>query len=990
MNPTGTAQLYSTYMGGSSDEGGSGLAVAPSGEVYLTGSTTSLNFPTTPGALRVGNGGIAKSTDGSNSWEATNNGLTHSTINVFAINPSDPMTLYAGTSSGGVFKSTNGGANWSPSNSGLTVLNIQSLAIDPVTPSIVYLGTLDRGVFKSTNSGASWRAINTGQNGTNIFDLKIDPAAHTTIYAGTSNRVYKTTNSGASWTAIHNGLNQASSVNVLAINPINTATLYAGFFFGGLSRTTDGGANWSNIGLFQTTITALAIDPVLPSTLYAGTGNGLLKSTDGGDSWNGVNNGLSNRVINTLNISPGDSLTIYAGTGNGVFKSTNGGSSWSAANSGLAGASVNALVIDPLTPATIYSGSVYGGSDAFVSRFNPTATALVYSTFLGGSSSENSGGGNFDQGNAIAIDSSGNAYVAGYTTSRNFPTTKGAFQSVGCCSDSEGFVSKLTAAGTTLTYSTYLGGNSSDQCFGIAVDSSASAYVTGGTSSQNFPVTEAAFQSILNSFSSDAFISKFVAAPSLSADLAITVTPSVPSATVSTSIRYDITVTNNGPEPVTSIVISDDLPSSLIFNGCGGPTNCFQAGNSITFTIGSLDVDASVTVSIFAVVNCSVADNTMIQNSAAVDSSALDLNPVNNSATASITAINPTTSITPTSQSYSSGGGSGFIEVNRGANCNWTSTSNDSWITITHSSNCCNGFVNYTVAANPGAARTGTITVAGQTFTVNQATGICSYGLALSSFSYSASATTGNLAVTAPAGCNWQAISDSSWLQITSGSGSGNGNVIFNVEANNTGSARNGTINVQGQIFTVYQGIAFNDVLPGHPFYDVISRLSARGITSGCGGGNYCPDAGVTREQMAAFILRARGEFNPPVPGSQRFNDVPPSNPFYSFIDRIADLQITAGCSTSPPLYCPSGAVSREQMAAFIIRALHDPGYTPPPPGSQRFNDVPPSSPFYGFIEEMAVRNITSGCSAIPPLYCPSDTVTRAQMAAFLLKAFNL
>jgi hypothetical protein len=82
--------------------------------------------------------------------------------------------------------------------------------------------------------------------------------------------------------------------------------------------------------------------------------------------------------------------------------------------------------------------------------------------------------------------------------------------------------------------------------------------------------------------------------------------------------------------------------------------------------------------------------------------------------------------------------------------------------------------------------------------------------------------------------------------------------------------------------------------------------------------------------------------------------------------------------------------VLREQMAAFLIRALHDPGYVPPPPASQRFNDVPPSNPFYAYIEEMAVRGITTGCSASPPLYCPSDTVTRAQMAAFLVRAFNL
>jgi hypothetical protein len=75
-------------------------------------------------------------------------------------------------------------------------------------------------------------------------------------------------------------------------------------------------------------------------------------------------------------------------------------------------------------------------------------------------------------------------------------------------------------------------------------------------------------------------------------------------------------------------------------------------------------------------------------------------------------------------------------------------------------------------------------------------------------------------------------------------------------------------------------------------------------------------------------------------------------------------------------------------MAAFIIRALHAPGYIPPVPPSQRFLDVPPSNVFYGHIEEMAVRQITLGCGG--GNYCPSLAVTRGQMAAFLVRAFNL
>jgi hypothetical protein len=84
----------------------------------------------------------------------------------------------------------------------------------------------------------------------------------------------------------------------------------------------------------------------------------------------------------------------------------------------------------------------------------------------------------------------------------------------------------------------------------------------------------------------------------------------------------------------------------------------------------------------------------------------------------------------------------------------------------------------------------------------------------------------------------------------------------------------------------------------------------------------YCPADPVLREQMAAFIMRGLGEFNPPTPATQRFNDVPPENQFYNFIVRMAVLGITVGCSTSPPLYCPSDSVTRAQMAAFLVRAF--------------------------------------------------------------------
>lgn len=125
--------------------------------------------------------------------------------------------------------------------------------------------------------------------------------------------------------------------------------------------------------------------------------------------------------------------------------------------------------------------------DVFITKFNASGTALVYSTYLGGS--------NDDYGTAIAVDSSGNAYVTGDTQSMDFPTTAGAFQRScgGTCFYNDAFVAKLNATGSVLAYSTYLGGSNEDDGTGISVVNG-NTYVSGFSASTDFPVTPGAFQ----------------------------------------------------------------------------------------------------------------------------------------------------------------------------------------------------------------------------------------------------------------------------------------------------------------------------------------------------------------------------------------------------------------------------------------------------------------------------------------------------------------
>jgi hypothetical protein len=193
--------------------------------------------------------------------------------------------------------------------------------------------------------------------------------------------------------------------------------------------------------------------------------------------------------------------------------------------------------------------------------------------------------------------------------------------------------------------------------------------------------------------------------------------------------------------------------------------------------------------------------------------------------------------------------------------------------------------------------------------------------------------------------------------------------------------------------WTLHVGRTFLDVSPTGPTYPFVETLVHNGVTSGCNTKPwFCPRATVTRGQLAVFLIRAiEGPgYVPPQPSGQRFVDVPPSHPFYAYIDQLGYRNISAGCSSSPPRYCPADPVTREQMAALILKAIEFGSYNPPAPSSQRFADVPPSNPFYEYIDQMAVRGITAGCSSAPPLYCPHNLVTREQMAVFLTRGFAL
>jgi hypothetical protein len=163
--------------------------------------------------------------------------------------------------------------------------------------------------------------------------------------------------------------------------------------------------------------------------------------------------------------------------------------------------------------------------------------------------------------------------------------------------------------------------------------------------------------------------------------------------------------------------------------------------------------------------------------------------------------------IAPTSQSYTSSGGSGNVTVTTQAGCQWTAVSNESWVTITTgSSGSGSGAVSYTVAVNPDpGSRSGTMTIAGQTFTVTEG-GNCTYAINPGNRTMGKSGGSASVSVTAPGGCGWTAVSNAGWITVTTGSsGSGNGTVNYTVSVNTTGTTRTGTVTIAGKTHTVKQ-----------------------------------------------------------------------------------------------------------------------------------------------------------------------------------------
>jgi hypothetical protein len=178
----------------------------------------------------------------------------------------------------------------------------------------------------------------------------------------------------------------------------------------------------------------------------------------------------------------------------------------------------------------------------------------------------------------------------------------------------------------------------------------------------------------------------------------------------------------------------------------------------------------------------------------------------------------------------------------------------------------------------------------------------------------------------------------------------------------------------------------FLDVPQAHPFHGYVRDTVTNSVATGVGGGNFGVAASTLRQQMAVFLLKAKhGICYTPPPCTGIFADVPCPSLFADWIEALAAEGITGGCGGGK--YCPTAAVRRDQMAAFLLKAEHGSSYVPPGCAGV-FSDVSCPSLFANWIEQLATEQVTGGCGG--GNYCPTSPNTRGQMAVFLTKTFKL
>lgn len=473
--------------------------------------------PTQPGVIYVSAFGLSKvdlfykSTDSGGSWQPIGQALRQPVP--LLVVPSNPSVLYV-AALGGLMSSADGGITWNAAGLGGTEIN--SLSYDPRHPATLYAATR-QGLFKSTDGGRNWTVLRNGLPDSTPLKLVVDPSNPDSLYVwisrgGSENhQIYRSSNGGASWSFAAEPPNQSFPewyITALAIDPRNS-TLYFGTYRG-LFKIAGDGQTVRLVGLADFLIESIAIDPTNSATIYVSTPRiccvglstqpfgGIQKTTDGGANWTRVNNSLKDQPVSAIGIDPFMPATVLAATtlsglaSSGAFAlrlSADGArpvfSILAAFGVGTALArdgADNLYVTGSGQLPTLRNALPTTQGPGFVTKLNGRTREVDYATYLAG------------QPKDLAVDRLGMIAIAGDSTGTQADALlKNGFQ-LAPKGGQEAFVCRLNpqlAGAEALLFGSYLSSEGEDTVKAVAVDANGMIYVTGRTVSVDFPTTPA-------------------------------------------------------------------------------------------------------------------------------------------------------------------------------------------------------------------------------------------------------------------------------------------------------------------------------------------------------------------------------------------------------------------------------------------------------------------------------------------------------------------
>jgi hypothetical protein len=677
---------YCSYLGGSSTTAITGIALDSSANLYMTGWTDALNFPI----------------DGP--YQAANAGG----VDVFVAKLSA-----AGT---GLLYATYIGGRNADKGAAIAVDNLGQVYVTGSTTSTNFPLVLSN---RSTLGGSSA-----------AFALKLNAAGNTLLYSGylggttwetgtaiavdSSYNAYVAGDTQSANFPTKNGTQPTFGGNTDAfITKLNPAGGYAfSTFLGGFGNEHAGGIAVDSLGdIFVAGGTSSSNFPVV-SPLQASLA------------------GTQNAFVAKISAAGTVAFSTYLGGSGGTLQQANAIALDSAGNPYIAGVTNSANF--PVTSGAFQS-VLNGEQSGFVTKMTASGSAFVYSTYLGGDVSDWAAG--------IAVSAAGNAYVAGWTSSVNFPQANPVQAAFGGLTDA--FISEFNFPGNGLLFSTYYGGSGSDSVTAIALDTNANIFTGGQTASLDLP--------LLNPIQSTSAASSTGWFLKLGATGLPVTTPSVTSVLPASGTGSAATFTaafgdTGGASTLTSAALLVNTSAST-GSGCyvsyNPGTNLFSlyndAGTAVLATVGPggaviqndqcalSGIGSSATAAGTSLtVAYSLTFLTAFQGAKTVYLQAGDANSITGWVAEGTFSVffSCTTSLNSTNFSATAASGNSSVGFTLSSNCSWTASSNTSWLTITAGfSGSGNGTVSYSYGANSGMARSGTLTIGGQTFTVNQSAG---------------------------------------------------------------------------------------------------------------------------------------------------------------------------------------------------------------------------------------------------------------------------